>query len=67
MDLERIRIAIKKRGFKHNWLAGQIGVHPGTFSRFMTDKTRLHKSALILLCQKLDLNDILEVIENEAS
>lgn len=67
MDLKRIRGAIEKAGLKHKKLAGRIGVHPGTFSRFMTGKTMLHKSALILLCQILELDDLLEDLLNEAS
>lgn len=64
MNLERVRAAIKTKGCKHKWLAGQIGVHPVTFSRFMTGKTPLNKPSLILLCQILELKNELEALQH---
>jgi antitoxin component HigA of HigAB toxin-antitoxin module len=61
-DLEKVRARIRQRGFKHNWLAGEIGVSKSTFSSFMTGKRGLNKSALILLSQKLEL-DLLSMMD----
>lgn len=55
MELDRIRQAIEEKGFKHKWLACQIGVHPSSLSRFLTGKSVINRSALILLSQKLGI------------
>lgn len=58
MDIELVRAAITKKGFKHKWLAGQIGVHPTTLSKYLTGKSPLTRPALILLAQKLELESL---------
>ncbi len=55
VDAAAIKIAVKKSGYKINWLAEKIGVTARTLSRFLNGKTKLGKSALILLLQVLNL------------
>jgi transcriptional regulator with XRE-family HTH domain len=48
---------IEEKGLKRTHVAGKIGVNPGTLSRFLNGKCKLGKSAMILLCQVLDVED----------
>ena len=48
---------IAKMGFKKAFVAGEIGVNPGTLSRFLNGKGPLGRSAMILLCQVLGVED----------
>lgn len=65
MELERIRQVIADKGFKHKWLAGQIGVHPSSLSRFLTGKSVISRSAMILLFQVLNIDA--ETLRKKAS
>lgn len=55
MNLAKIRAEIESKGIKHVWLAGQIGVHPNTLSRFLTGKTELGLDSLAKLLKILNL------------
>lgn len=48
---------IEQMGLKKAYVAGEIGVNPGTLSRFLNGKGQLGKSAMILLCQVLHVKD----------
>lgn len=49
---------IEEKGLKKSYVAGKIGVNPGTLSRFLNGKCKLGKSAMILLCQVLEIEDL---------
>lgn len=56
MSREQIRAVIKKKGFRHAWLAVQIGVTPSTFSAFLTGKRNLGLAAKKSLFRELELD-----------
>ena len=55
MNVQVIEKAIAKNGLKKNWVAEQIGVHPGTLRRFLRGKADLSSAKLIRLLEILDL------------
>jgi transcriptional regulator with XRE-family HTH domain len=54
-SIEEIREIIKKKGFKHKYLANEIGITNVAFSMFINKKMNLRESKLHRLFSLLDI------------
>jgi transcriptional regulator with XRE-family HTH domain len=55
-----IKEIIKKKGFKQNYIASEVGVHPVTLNKYLNGKTKIKDSKVHRLCELLEVDFLLE-------
>jgi transcriptional regulator with XRE-family HTH domain len=60
MTGQLIKEIIKKKGFKQNYIANEIGLHPVTLNKFLNGKMEIKESKVYRLCELLEVDFIFE-------
>ncbi|MBT2736144.1 helix-turn-helix transcriptional regulator [Bacillus sp. ISL-7] len=55
-----IKEIIKKKGFKQNYIASEVGLHPVTLNKYLNGKTEIKDTKIYRLCELLEVEFILE-------
>jgi transcriptional regulator with XRE-family HTH domain len=55
-----IKEVIKMKGFKQNYIASEVGLHPVTLNKYLNGKTEIKESKVHRLCELLEVNFLLE-------
>lgn len=60
MNGQLIKEIIKKKGFKQNYIACEVGLHPVTLNKYLNGKATIKDSKFHRLCELLELDFLLE-------